>query len=104
LLVDPSEWAAFLVSAEERTGSRHGGAGINSSRHGLTGSRHGTDRLKNSRHGKKTLGFRANTSSRSKAYQDISSTLGTGPKKSNKNGLWTELLIPEILSNKSLTA
>jgi exocyst complex component 6 len=104
LLVDPSEWAVFLANAEERGGSRHGSSGgLNSSRHGLTGSRHGGgDRLKNSRHGtKKSLGFRATTNSRTKAYQEISSTLG---KKSSKSGLWTELLTPEILAIKSSTS
>lgn len=104
LLVDPSEWAAFLANAEERSGSRHGGGALNSSRHGLSGSRHGNNSIKSNASNKKTLGFRANTSSRSKAYQDMTSTLGAGAKKSNKNGLWTELLIPEILSNKSMTS
>lgn len=105
LLVDPSEWASFLPNADGGGGSRHGhSSGLGGSRHGLGGSRHG---LKNSRHGpgsaKKTLGFRANTSSRSKAYQEISSNLGT-VRKSNKSGVWTELLMPEILSYKSSTS
>lgn len=92
--VDPTEFA-FDGDGSVRTGlsgSRHG------SRHGggLSGSRHG---LRGSRHGRKTLGFRATTSSRSQAFQDITSTLGTSAsvKASNQGSKWAELLIPAIL-------
>ena len=95
LLVDPSEFT-FDGDASTRSnmsGSRHGS--LSGSRHG---SRHG---LRGSRHGRRTLGFRATTSSRSQAYQDISSTLGSGAtvKTAGKESKWADLLIPSILSD-----
>ena len=100
LLVDPSE---FNFDADGNrsglSGSRHG---LSGSRHGLSGSRHG---LRGSRHGKRSLGFRATTSSRSPAFQEITSTLGSAastlqPAQGSK---WADLLIPSILldSNSS---
>lgn len=99
--VDPSEFA-FDGEGSTRTGlggsrhgSRHGGTGG-----GLSGSRHG---LRGSRHGRRTLGFRATTSSRSQAFQDITSTLGTSAnvKASGQGSKWAELLIPSILLEAS---
>jgi exocyst complex component 6 len=104
LLIDPSEFA-MEDRSNAGTGSRHGS--LSGSRHGLSGSRHG---LRNSRHGptpnKRTLGFRATTNSRSQAYQDISSTLGSSTaanKVTHKSSLWTEVLVPSILFSNSAT-
>jgi exocyst complex component 6 len=106
LLVDPSEYAMDGMDGSTRgsSTSRHGGS-LSGSRHGLSGSRHG---LRASRHGsavKKSLGFRASTSSRSQAYQDITSTLGAAGanKVTNQASLWTELLVPSILLSNSAT-
>ena len=104
LLIDPSEFAMDDRS-NPGTGSRHGG--LSGSRHGLSGSRHG---LRNSRHGttaaKRSLGFRATTNSRSQAYQEITSTLGSATpsnKVTHKSSLWTEVLVPSILFSNSPT-
>lgn len=104
LLIDPSEFAMDDRS-NAGTGSRHGG--LSGSRHGLSGSRHG---LRNSRHGptaaKRSLGFRATTNSRSQAYQEITSTLGSSAasnKVTHKSSLWTEVLVPSILFSNSPT-
>lgn len=100
LLVDPSEFQ-FDGDGSARSGlsgSRHG---LSGSRHGLGGSRHG---LRGSRHGRgRSLGFRATTSSRSQAFQDITSTLGTtaAVKASSQSSKWADLLIPSILSASS---
>jgi exocyst complex component 6 len=101
LLVDPIEFADF-ESNQSTSASRHG---LSGSRHGLGGSRHGLrGGLGGSRHGKgRTLGFRATTSSRSQAYQEISSTLGTAAVKSTQRSKWCDLLTPEILNNDSPT-
>lgn len=99
LLVDPAEFAMDMEGSGRGTGSRHGA--LSGSRHGLTGSRHG---LRNSRHGKgRSLGFRATTSSRSQAFQEIKSNLGaTGvTKPSNQASLWAELLLPQMLLAKA---
>ena len=97
LLIDPAEFAMDDRS-NPGTGSRHGG---------LSGSRHG---IRNSRHGptsaKRSLGFRATTNSRSQAYQEISSTLGSSAaanKVTHKSSLWTEVLVPSILFSNSPT-
>jgi len=108
LLIDPSEYAmdesknsgGMDASGRPAGGSRHG---LSGSRHGLSGSRHG---LRSSRHGaKKSLGFRASTNSRSQAFQDISSTLGTATRTNaaNQTSMWAELLVPAILLSKLAT-
>jgi hypothetical protein len=91
LLVDPVE---FQVDGDPSK------AGLSGSRHGLGGSRHG---LRGSRHGKRTLGFRASTSSRSQAFQDISSTLGqagAAALASAATSKWADLLLPSILQDE----
>jgi len=105
LLVDPAEYAMDISadsSGRSKSGSRHG---LSGSRHGLSGSRHG---LRGSRHGKpKSLGFRSTTSSRSQAFQDLSSTLGATTTRTvgatNQTSLWAELLMPAILLSKTAT-
>jgi len=100
LLVDPSE---FQYDGDGSTrsglsGSRHG---LSGSRHGLSGSRHG---LRGSRHGRgRSLGFRATTSSRSQAFQDITSTLGTSAavKAAAQGSRWAELLLPSVMIDGS---
>jgi hypothetical protein len=98
LVVDPSE---FMVDGGgSMSGSRHG---LGGSRHGLGGSRHS---LKGSRHGKgRSLGFRSTTSSKSQAFQDISSNLtGSGRDGAkSKSSKWSELLTPPILLENSPT-
>lgn len=104
--VDPAEFGfdgdASMRMGGGLSGSRHGG-GLSGSRHGLTGSRHGSGGLRGSRHGRKTLGFRATTSSRSQAFQDITSTLGTSAavKTAGQGSKWAELLLPALLMEAS---
>ena len=101
LLVDTAEFAdavdgkSFSGSRHGLSGSRHGGSRHGGSRHGLRGSRHGKGR---------SLGFRATTSSRSQAYQEISSTLApTGGVKSMQRSKWCDLLTPEVLNDNTPT-
>lgn len=104
LLLDPSDYT--VVFADGTTGL--GSAGLSGSRHGLSGSRHG---LRGSRHGKRsTLGFRASTSSRSQAFQEISSGIGgnvggagrAGQSQGNKDrSKWGDFLTPIILMENS---
>jgi hypothetical protein len=96
LVVDPIE---FMVE---------GSAGISGSRHGLGGSRHGLGSsrhsLKGSRHGKgRSLGFRSTTSSKSQAFQEISSNLTGATGAKSKTSKWSELLTPPILLENSPT-
>lgn len=94
LLVEPAEFAELVANMDTSNRSRVSTSG---SRHGTSGSRHG---LRGSRHGKgRSLGFRASTSSRSQAYQDISSTLGTTAnlQTGNLKSRWVELFIPDVL-------
>ncbi len=94
LLVEPAEFAELVSNMDSSNRSRVSTSG---SRHGTSGSRHG---LRGSRHGKgRSLGFRASTSSRSQAYQDISSTLGAAAnlQTGNLKSRWVELFIPDVL-------
>lgn len=94
LLVEPAEFAELVAGMDASNRSRVSSSG---SRHGTSGSRHG---LRGSRHGKgRSLGFRATTSSRSQAFQDISSTLGAAAnlQTGNLKSRWVELFIPEVL-------
>lgn len=104
LLVDAGEFADSSMDGSMRsslTGSRHG---IGRSGHG--GSRHGSS-LRSSRHGKgRSLGFRASTNSRSQAFQEISSTLGSaavGKADPSQRTQWCELLTPDVLNEKAAT-
>lgn len=100
LLVDPIEFLIEMDTAGRGgSGSRHG---LSGSRHGLGGSRHG---LRGSRHGKgRSLGFRATTSSKSQAFQDLSSNLtGSNARDGSKSSKWSELLTPPILLENSST-
>jgi hypothetical protein len=97
LVVDPIE---FMVEggASSMSGSRHG---LGGSRHGLGSSRHS---LKGSRHGKgRSLGFRSTTSSKSQAFQEISSNLTGATGAKSKTSKWSELLTPPILLENSPT-
>lgn len=109
LLVDPAEYAIDTSTSGGMDGSSRGSASrhgnLSGSRHGgLSGSRHG---LRSSRHGaaaKRSLGFRASTNSRSQAFQEITSTLGTvAVKATNQASLWAELLVPSIILSNSAT-
>ena len=103
LLVEPSD---FLIDMDASgrgsvsSGSRHG---LSGSRHGLGGSRHG---LRGSRHGKgRSLGFRATTSSKSQAFQELSTNL-TGSAASVggiRSSKWSELLTPPMLLENAPT-
>mmetsp|Transcript_12405 Transcript_12405/g.34402 ORF Transcript_12405/g.34402 Transcript_12405/m.34402 type:complete len:1188 (-) Transcript_12405:2235-5798(-) len=115
--IDPAEMAAddeaSMRGSRHGGGSSHGpnsGGGLSGSRHGdgsggnLSGSRHG---MRGSRHGKRSLGFRASTSSKSQAFQEISSTLGSSVKKSASGAVsskWNEVLHPAILFERSPNA
>ena len=92
LLVEPAEYAELVASMDSSNRSRVNSSG---SRHGLRGSRHGAGGGGKGR----SLGFRASTSSRSQAYQDISSTLGTAAnlQTGNLKSRWVELFLPEVL-------
>lgn len=98
LVVDPSEFM-IEMDASNMSGSRHGS--LSGSRHGLGSSRHS---LKGSRHGKgRSLGFRSTTSSKSQAFQEISSNLTGATGAKSKTSKWSELLTPPILLENSPT-
>jgi hypothetical protein len=96
LVVDPIEF--MVEGGASMSGSRHG---LGGSRHGLGSSRHS---LKGSRHGKgRSLGFRSTTSSKSQAFQEISSNLTGATGAKSKTSKWSELLTPPILLENSPT-
>ena len=107
--LDPAEFAGDEDNNANR--SRNGEAGLSGSRHGqsggLSGSRHGMGGSKHggSQRGKRSLSFRASTSSKSQAFQDISSTLGNSVRKSSSGAAlasqWNETMYPTILYERT---
>lgn len=100
VILDPTD---LTSDADNSANSRHGGTAQGGTGTGLSGSRHG-DGLSASRQGnKRSLGFRASTNSRSLAFQEITSTLGSNVKKTSDTILsqWNETMHPTILYEKT---
>jgi hypothetical protein len=103
LLVDPAEFLSNndANALDSSTSSRHGIASSTTSNAAAAAA---AAAAISSRHGRgKSLGFRASTSSRSRDFQEISSTLGGGiankfsSASSQFSSHWTELLVPNML-------
>lgn len=102
LLVDPADYEDALNAMDSSRGSRASNATAgSSSAHGLSGSKHG--RSRHGGGGKRSLGFRATTNSRSAAFQEMTSSLGTAAttaRPANQTSMWAELLIPAMFLAK----